>query len=110
MLDFFLCGIGKLNFILAKPLFFFLFNSNELLEHSIEWKKRPAGCDVKLLGGKANTDTPGRYATDDEMEIPLRLKNEIKQWKGGLCRGKLKPISTPTNKLALLLDAAGASR
>ena len=30
---------------------------------------------MKLPGGKANTDMPGRCA-DDEMKIPLRFKND----------------------------------
>lgn len=48
------------------------------------------------LGGKANTDKPGRCATDEEMEKPLRFKNEIKkkkQLRSGLWGGKL-PISS----------------
>lgn len=57
------------------------------------------------LGGKANTDKPGRCATDEEMEKPLRFKNEIKkektveEWTVGreAAYFQLKPISTPTN-------------
>lgn len=69
----------------------------------------------KLLGGKANTDKPGRCATDEDIEIPLGFKNEIKkieEWAVGreAAYFQLKPISTPPNKLVLLLDAAGASR
>lgn len=71
------------------------------------------GCCVKFPEGESSPDKAGGCVTG--MEVPLRFKNgilkkiAIEEWIVGreATYFRLKPISIPTNKVELLLDAAG---